>query len=96
MFVFPLAVLIAECHHIVDNLAWAVNNVLEDIGYPRKPFVMRVTTLHDKQSRIRCIKYCVVDAEFARYQHLIKGVPTTVHWRSGVIVQLLHNILPIM
>ena len=49
-FVFPMAVLIAECLHIVDNLAWEVNNVLEDIEYFLKPFVMLVTMLHDKQS----------------------------------------------
>ena len=95
-FVFPLAVLIAECLHIVDNLAWEVNNVLEDIEYFLKPFVMLVTMLHDKQSRRRFIKYCVIDSEFARYQHLIKGVPTTAHWRWGVIVRILHKMLPIM
>ena len=94
-FVFPFAVLIAECLHIVDNLACEINNVLEDIEYFLKPFQMLATMLHDGQSRQRFFSACVARTEFARYQHLIKGTPTTVHWRWGVIVQILHKFLPI-
>ena len=56
-FVFPFAVLIAECFHIADNLARDIKNVVEDIEYFLKPFQMFATMLHDKQITERLFFY---------------------------------------
>ena len=74
-FVFPFAVVIAECLDIVDNLAWEIRNVLEGIEYFLTVFQMLATMLHGRRSHTRVITQCVSSSEFARYQHLIEPVP---------------------